>query len=209
MHRPARGDRIAAAGRHGAEVAGDDARARAMVELRQRDLARADVAVGGGLHLLGGGQVDPQLEAMELALALQRHLGMDDAAAGGHPLHVAVAQLAAVAEVVLVLHVAFEHVGHGLEAAVRMRREAGDVVVGIVRRELVEHQERVEAGRVALAEAAAQAHARAVAGLATRDHLQQLAYGHRHNVRVALPGIKSRAPGSGVARAGRRRSVGR
>ena len=38
-----------------------------------------------------------------------------------------------VAEVVLVPHVAVEHVGDGLEAAMRMRREARDVVVGIVR----------------------------------------------------------------------------
>ena len=64
--------------------------------------------------------------------------------AGGHPLHVAALEVAAVAEVILVAHVAVEHVGHGLEAAMRMRREAGDVVVGVVRRELVEHQERVE-----------------------------------------------------------------
>ena len=46
---------------------------------------------------------------------------------------------------VLVPHVSVEHVGDGLEAAVRMRREARDVVVGIVGEELVEHQERVEA----------------------------------------------------------------
>src|SRR5690606_16416398 len=36
------------------------------------------------------------------------------------------------------------HVGDGLEAAVRMAREAGDVVLGLVGAELVQHQERIE-----------------------------------------------------------------
>src|SRR3546814_13544241 len=49
-----------------------------------------------------------------------------------------------VAVVVLVAHSAVEHVGHGLEAAVRMAGETGDVVLGLVGAELVEQQERIE-----------------------------------------------------------------
>src|SRR3546814_1548281 len=69
---------------------------------------------------------------------------MDDAARGGHPLHAARRQVTDVAEMVLMLHVAIEHVGDSLEAAMRMRREAGEVIVRIVGIELVEHQERIE-----------------------------------------------------------------
>ena len=73
-----------------------------------------------------------------------------------HPLHVARAQVAAVAEAVFVPHVAVEHVGDRLETAMRMRREAGDVIVRVVRKELVEHQERIEALVLPAAERAAQ-----------------------------------------------------
>src|SRR3546814_3329131 len=61
-----------------------------------------------------------------------------------NPLHAAGDQQALVAVVVLVAHSAVEHVGHGLEAAVRMAGETGDVVLGLVGAELVEQQERIE-----------------------------------------------------------------
>src|ERR1700674_2675171 len=89
---------------------------------------------------------------------------MNDAARGRHPLHVAGLEIAAVAEVILVPHVSVEHVGDGLEAAMRVRREAGDVVLRIVRIELIEHQERIEPKVGLAAEAAAQLDARAVRG---------------------------------------------
>ncbi len=63
---------------------------------------------------------------------------------GGHPLHAAGAEQARVALIVAVPHAAREHVGDGLEAAMRMVREAREVVVGIVGAELVEQQERIE-----------------------------------------------------------------
>ena len=80
---------------------------------------------------------------------------------GRHPLHVAGAEAAAVAEAVAVLDVAGEHVGDGLDAAVRMPREAGEIVVRVVVAEVVEQQERIELGRVAEAEGALQLDARA------------------------------------------------
>ncbi len=87
---------------------------------------------------------------------------MDDAAAGGHPLHVTASEIAAVAHVILMQHVAVKHVGHGLETAVRMAGKAGDVIVRVLGAELVEHQERIEALELRAADAAAELHACAV-----------------------------------------------
>jgi hypothetical protein len=53
-----------------------------------------------------------------------RHLAVEDAAAGRHPLHVARLEDAACASVVAMLQRALEHDGHRLHAAVRMRLEA-------------------------------------------------------------------------------------
>ena len=61
-------------------------------------------------------------------------------------------------------HASFEHVGHGLEAAVRVRREAGDIVVRVLGIELVEHRERIEAFRGRAADHAGQADAGAIGG---------------------------------------------
>ncbi len=69
---------------------------------------------------------------------------MDDAAAGGHPLHAAGLEKTGVSLVVAVPHAAREHVGHGLEAAMRMIGKAGEVIGGIVRAELVEHEEGID-----------------------------------------------------------------
>ena len=93
---------------------------------------------------------------------LLRHFGVDDAAAGGHPLHAAAFQLADVAEMIFMPHVAVEHVGHGLEAPMRMRRKAGDVIVGVVGRKVIEHEKRVEPRPCGLAETAAELDSRAV-----------------------------------------------
>ena len=64
--------------------------------------------------------------------------------------------------VVLVPHAAIEHVGHRLEAAMRMRGEAGDVVAGLVGAELVEHQEGIEVGQLVGADHARQANTGAI-----------------------------------------------
>jgi hypothetical protein len=49
-----------------------------------------------------------------------------------------------------------EHVRDGLEAAMRVRREPGHIVVGIIRVELVEHQERIHLQAPLAAQTAAQ-----------------------------------------------------
>ena len=53
---------------------------------------------------------------------------------------------AAVAQAVAVLHVAVEHVGDGLDAAMRMPGEARQVVRRVVGAEIVQQQEGVELG---------------------------------------------------------------
>ena len=79
------------------------------------------------------------------ALLRLGHLGVDDAAAGRHPLHAAGFGQADVARAVSVAHPALEHDRHRLEAAVRMAREAADAVARGVAAEGVEPRERVEA----------------------------------------------------------------
>ena len=103
---------------------------------------------------------------------------MDHAARGGHPLHAARAKIADVAEMIAMLHAAIEHVGHGLETAMRMRREARNVVAGIIGAELVEHQERIQPQARLAAEAAAQFYPRAVARRDRGNDLLQCAGGH-------------------------------
>ena len=65
---------------------------------------------------------------------------------------------------VAVAHATGEHVGHGLEAAMRMVWKAGDVVVRIVAAECVEHQEGVEPVLQLAGKYAGQLHAGAVRG---------------------------------------------
>ena len=80
---------------------------------------------------------------------------------GGHPLHVAGGDGALVAHAVAVFDGAGEHVRDGLDAAVRVPREARQVIFRDVVAEVVEQEERVEIGRIAESECAAQVHARA------------------------------------------------
>ena len=73
------------------------------------------------------------------------HLRVHDAGAGGHPLHVAGADVPAVAGGVLVLPVALEQVGDGLEPAVRMVGRAHRLARAVLdRAHLVEEQEGVD-----------------------------------------------------------------
>ncbi len=60
------------------------------------------------------------LRARDATVSRLGHLGVDDAAAGRHPLHAARLEQVAVADAVAVLHEAPEHDGDRLEAAVRV-----------------------------------------------------------------------------------------
>ncbi len=75
-------------------------------------------------HLLHSGQVDPQLKAIDYpTLASAGHFLMQNAAPTGHPLDVTRLDLSGIAQAVAVMHCAFNHVGHGLNAAMRVHRE--------------------------------------------------------------------------------------
>src|SRR5262249_5801592 len=120
------------------ELAGDDPRVRAVVVGRFRDVGRLDVLVARRGHLERSRQVRLELEAVAPAAGVSlRHLLVQDAAAGGHPLDVAGAETAAVAEAVAVRDGPGEHVGDRLDAAVRVPRKAGEIVGGRVVPEVV------------------------------------------------------------------------
>jgi hypothetical protein len=127
-----------------------------------RNLRSLDIAIACRLHLFRGRQIDPQLEAAQASFLLLRHFGMDDAAPGGHPLHAAAHQFADIAQMILVPQMAVEHIRRRLEAAVRMRRKAGDIVARIVGRKFIEHQERIQPQFLRLPQAASQFDAGAV-----------------------------------------------
>ena len=103
---------------------------------------------------------------------------MDDAAPRRHPLDVAGRDGAAVAHAVAVLHGSGEDVRDGLDPAMRMPREARQVVLGNVIAEIVEEEKRIEVGCVAEAERAAQVHARTFQGRLGFDESLNGSKGH-------------------------------
>ena len=70
---------------------------------------------------------------------------MDDAGPGGHPLHVAGSEPAAMSGGILVLHLAFEHVGDRLEPPMGVIRSADRLAGRVIDRpHLVDEEERVD-----------------------------------------------------------------
>ncbi len=128
----------------------DDADARAPVAGRRLgDTGHRHLLVARRHHLVAGGQVHPDLEPVHAAAPLAdlrgRHLGVHDAPARGHPLHVAGADRALVSRGILVLELALQHVGHRLEPAMRMIGRALGLAGAVVcRPHLVEQQERID-----------------------------------------------------------------
>src|ERR1700687_4364108 len=108
------------------------------------NLAARDAAVARRRHFIRRRQVRPQLEPVHRPARIALgHLLVDDAAAGGHPLHIVRGDRAAVAEAVAVFDGAAQHVRDGLHPTVRMPRETFQVVVGLVGTEVVEQQKGV------------------------------------------------------------------
>jgi hypothetical protein len=93
-----------------------------------------------------------------------RHFLMQDAAARRHPLHVAGAEGAAIAEAVAVINGAGKHVGDRFNAAMRMPRESGEEVLGTLVAEIVEEKEGIEFGGLAESKPAVQLDAGAFHG---------------------------------------------
>src|SRR5262245_4726892 len=139
------------------ELAANDPDAGAVVIDDFRDLRAGNVLIAGRGHLQRRGQVGPELKPVHAALRVAlRHFLMEDPAAGRHPLDVAGTERAAIAEAVAVLHRARQDIGDGLDAAVRMPRKSGAIVLRALIAEIVEQQERIEVAGVAEAEGAAQ-----------------------------------------------------
>ena len=134
---------------HACERAGDDG-----------DLGAATVVVGDCVArdvgvpqhrevrvdtLVGRGQVEPDLEQLDgirlLVVEQREHLAVDDAVAGGEPLHVTVAEAGRCTERIRVIDEAAAHEGDRLEPAMRMLREARDIAA-------VVHAPTVAAGEV-------------------------------------------------------------
>ena len=95
-----------------------------------------------------------------------RHLLMQDAPAGGHPLDIAGAKRTPVAQAVGMVDGPRQDVGDRLDAAMGVPGKAGLVVAGPVVAEIVEQQERVVLARVAEAEGAPELHTRTLHGRA-------------------------------------------
>jgi len=111
-------------------------------------------------------EVDPELEAIDVSTgSAAGHFFVHDAATGAHPLHVARTDGAFVADAVAVGGGAFEHVGDGFDATVRMVGEAAHgTFERVVEGEVVEEQEGVIKVAGLGAEGTKQTHARAFDG---------------------------------------------
>src|SRR5229473_8303126 len=121
-----------------------------------------DVLVARCRHLQRRRQVGPQLEPVHAPLRVAlRHFLVENAAPGRHPLDVAGAELTLVAQAVAVVDAARQHIGDGLDAAVRMPGKSGAIVLRTIVAEVVEQEERIELARLPEAEGAPQLHARA------------------------------------------------
>ena len=83
---------------------------------------------------------------MRPALIALGHLLVNDPAPGRHPLHVAGRDGAVIAHAVAVIHGSGQHVGDGLDAAMRMPGETGQIIVGNIVAEIVEKEKRIEIG---------------------------------------------------------------
>jgi hypothetical protein len=59
-----------------------------------------------------------------------------------------------------------------------VRWKAGDIVIGIVAGEFIQHQKRIEPRQLRLTEGAAQAYAGAITGVDARNHAAHGALGH-------------------------------
>ena len=154
-------DRAAAA----PKIAAHHAHAGAVVVDDLGDFGGLDVLIARRRHFQRRRQIGPELKTVHAALGVAlRHFLMQNAAARRHPLHVAGFEIAAVAEAVAVLDGARQHISDGLDAAMRMPRKAGAIIVRPVVAEIVEQEKRIEFRRVAEAEGAVELDAGALDG---------------------------------------------
>ena len=107
-----------------------------------------------------------------------RHLLVENPAPGRHPLNVAGAQLAAIAEAIAVVDRSGEHVGDGLDAAMGVPGETGTVVIGPIVAKIVEQEKGIELPGISESECTPQLHARAFDGGLGLDNAFDRPNGH-------------------------------
>ena len=147
------------------EFAANHAHASAVIVGDLRDRTGRNILVAWVGHLQRRGQVRPQLEAVHAPFCVALwHLLVQNAAAGGHPLHVSGSHFAFVAQAVAMLDRSGQHVRDGLNSTVRMPWESCPVVFGIVIAKIVQQQEWIEFLRLAKAEGALQLYTRSFNG---------------------------------------------
>src|SRR5579862_4078574 len=91
-----------------------------------------------------------------------RHLLVKDAAAGGHPLHIASGHFALVTETVAMLDRAREYISDRLDPAVRVPGESRQIIFRVVVTEIIEQQKGIEILGFPKAEGTLQLHAGAL-----------------------------------------------
>jgi hypothetical protein len=73
------------------------------------------------------------------------HLLVNDAAAGGHPLHVTRTDQSGIPQAIAMVNGTFQHVGDGFDPPVRVHRKASNRTLdGIVKGEVVEQEKRIK-----------------------------------------------------------------
>src|SRR5712671_3733593 len=124
-----------------------------------------NILIAGRRHLEPRRQVCPQLEAVHPATRVSlRHLLVEDAASGRHPLDVSGPEAPAVAQTVAVINRAGQHIRDGLDAAMRVPWKSGAVVLGTIVAEVVQQEERIEIARIAESESTVEFHPRSLNG---------------------------------------------
>src|SRR6266850_2506945 len=161
------------------ELATDHSHPRPIVVHHFGNVARGDVLIARLRHFQRRGQVGAELESVYApVLVVLRHFLMQDAAASGHPLHVAGTEAAAIAEAVAVRHLAGQHVGDRFDPSMRVPWKAGEIVVRVLVAKIVEEQKRIELGRIAKPERALQLDAGAFERRRRAQYLLHWSYRH-------------------------------
>src|SRR5258708_29950858 len=140
-----------------------------------------NVLISRRCHLEPRWEVGPQLEAVHPAARVSlRHLLVEDAASGRHPLDVSGPEAPAVAQTVAVINRAGQHIRDGLNAAMRVPWKSGAVVLGTIVAEVVQQKERVEIAGVAEAKGTVEFHPRSLDGW--RGRYDPLHRPNRHRI---------------------------
>src|ERR1700719_2876135 len=141
------------------KVAANDPNPGAVVIDDLGNLRCRNVLIPRRRHLEPRRQVCPQLEAVHAAPRISlRHLLMEYAASGRHPLYVSSPEDPFVTQAVAVIHRAGQDIGDGFDAPMRVPRKPRTVVVGAIVAEIVQQQERIEIAGIAEPEGAVELH---------------------------------------------------